>query len=105
MAAVQQTEYNQRLKFELEGVVRTYASALETFRDHVLAFVELVGIEPPVTEDQWNHICNYAKSVIAAEEIPVFLKQADDIDQVFSEPMMYLEHKTEFSAHEYGHFS
>lgn len=98
LAAVQQTEYNQRLKFELEGVVRTYASALETFRDHVLAFVELVGIEPPVTEDQWNHICNYAKSVIAAEEIPVFLKQADDIDQAFSEPMMYLEHKTEFSA-------
>lgn len=98
LSAVQQTEYNQRLKFELEGVVRTYASALETFRDNVLAFVELMGMEPPSTEDQWNHICYYARSVIAAEEIPVFLRQADDIDQAFAEPIMYLEYQTAFLA-------
>lgn len=98
LAAVHQTEYNQRLKFELEGIVRTYDSALETFRDHVLAFVELAGIEPPAAEAQWNHICNYAKSVIAAEEIPLFLKQTNDIDQAFSDPMMFLERETAFSA-------
>lgn len=100
LAAVQQTVYNQRLKFELEGVVGTYASALEMFRNDGLSFVEMMGIEPPVTEDQWNNICNYAKIVIASEEIPVFLKQAADLDQAFTDPMMYLARQIEFSAKE-----
>lgn len=98
LAAVQQTEYNQRLKFELEDAVRTYVSALETFRDHVSAFVEIMCIEPPATEEQWNNVCNYAKSLIAIEQIPEFLRQTEDLDRAFSAPMLYLERQAAFAA-------
>lgn len=98
LAAVRRTEYDQRLKFDLENVVCAYVSALESFRDQVSAFVERLGIASPVTEGEWKNICSCAESIIAAEEIPAFLRQCEDVDREFSVPMMYLEKKNAFSG-------
>ncbi|MGN0135816.1 DUF4011 domain-containing protein [Anaerotignum sp.] len=96
LAAVQQTEYNQRLKFDLESVVLAYVSALEKYRDNVSAFVKMAGIAPPVTEAEWENTCSYAQGIIAAEEIPVFLRQCNDVELEFSTPILYLEKQNAF---------
>ena len=98
LIAVHKTEYSQRLKFDLESVIRTYTDALKKFQEDVTGFVELMEIKTPVTENEWRNICNYARSVIAAEEIPAFLRQADSVDREFAVPETYQAKKQAFSV-------
>lgn len=102
LAVVQKTEYSQRLKFDLNQIVVAYQSSLENFRNTVLAFIDKMEIAAPVTEAEWKNICNYARSVIAAEEIPAFLRNVDSIDRAFTVPMGYLERKSAFETKKTG---
>ena len=102
LAVVQKMEYSQRLKFDLNQIVVAYQSSLENFRNTVLAFIDKMEIAAPVTEAEWKNICNYARSVIAAEEIPAFLRNVDSIDRAFTVPMGYLERKSAFETKKTG---
>lgn len=97
LAAVHRTEYSQRLKFDLEAIVLAYTASLEQFRRDVSAFVNQMELDVPVTDAEWKNICNYARSVIAAEEIPVFLRNSGNVDSEFSAPVMYLERQEMFA--------
>lgn len=90
LAAVRKTEYSQHLKFDLESVIQEYTDALRKFLADVTGFVQMMEIEVPVTWDEWKDICNYARSVISAIEIPAFLRQADNADREFVVPETYL---------------
>ena len=98
LMAVHNTEYSQRLKFDLESVIRAYAEALKKFQADVNGFAALMEIKAPVTEDEYRDICNYAQSVIAAEEIPAFLRQSSNVDREFVMPETYLTKRKAFSV-------
>lgn len=90
LAAIKKTEYSQRLKFELESVIQTYIDALKAFQSKVSEFASLMGLKSPATADEWKNIIECAKNLIAAEEIPGFLRASDQIDQEFAEAEFYL---------------
>lgn len=98
LTAVHKTEYDQRLKFDLESIIHTYIDALKKFQADVTGFAALMEIKAPVTEDEYRDIYHCAHSVIAAEEIPSFLCQADDVDREFVLPETYLIKQQAFSV-------
>jgi hypothetical protein len=98
LSAVHQNEYSQRLKFDLENIVLAYKSALEKFKADTDFFVQVMEIENPVSEEQWKDICNYARSMIAAEEIPAFIRNADSVDREFSMPKLFIVKREAFEA-------
>lgn len=98
LSAVHQTEYSQRLKFNLEHVIREYASCLEKFRDTMEVFAERMETSTPDSENEIRDICSCARGVIDSEEIPDFLLFADDIDRAFEEPMAYLKQQESFHS-------
>lgn len=98
LTAVRQTEYSQRLKFDLESIISAYTDALKAFQADVSDFVTMMRIESPAKEDEYKNICKYAHSVIAAEEIPAFLREADNVDREFGMPEAYLKKKQLFSV-------
>ncbi|MUB66472.1 DUF4011 domain-containing protein [Hungatella hathewayi] len=98
LMAVHKTEYNQRLKFDLESIICAYTDALIKFQTDVSDFVSMMEVEAPVTEDEYRNICNYASSVIAAETIPAFLRETDNVDREFAVPEAYLTKQQVFSA-------
>ena len=98
LTAVHKTEYSQRLKFDLEPVIRAYTDALKKSQADVTGFIELMGVKAPVTKDDWREICNCACSVIATKEIPSFLRLADRLDQEFAAPEAYLIKQQAFSV-------
>lgn len=102
LQAVHKTEYSQRLKFELETIIRSYRESLEVFRKDMFGFVESMEIKAPVTEDEWRDICNYARSVIAIEEIPAFIRQSGSVEREFAAPETYLSMRQAFEAKRAG---
>lgn len=98
LMAVHNTEYSQRLKFDLESVIRAYTDALKRFQSDVTGFAALMEIKAPVTEEEYGSICNYAHSVITAEEIPAFLRHSDHLDREFVMPETYLIKQQTFSS-------
>jgi len=98
LMAVHNTEYSQRLKFELESVIRAYTDALKKFQTDVSNFVELMEMKAPDTEDEYRNISNFAHSVVAAEEIPAFLRQTSNVDREFVMPETYLAKQQAFSV-------
>ena len=97
LMAVHKTEYSQRLKFDLESIIRAYTDALTKFQADVTGFVTMMELQAPVSDDQYRTICHYADSVIAAEEIPAFLRQTDNADREFAAPEAFLKKKQAFS--------
>lgn len=98
LMVVHKTEYNQRLKFDLEFIIRAYTDALKKFQTDVTCFAELMEIKTPVTEEEWRNIYNCARSVIAAEEIPTFLRQEDHVEREFAVSETYLLKQQVFSV-------
>lgn len=62
-------------------------------------------IQKPVTETEWRNIWNYARSVIAAEEIPAFLRSAENVDREFAASEKYLVRRQAFDAKKEGFLS
>lgn len=96
LAAVHKNEYSQKLKMDMEDIVLAYKSALKKFKEDTGAFVRQMELETPVSETEWKDICRYAGSVIAMEEIPSFIRNADSIDREFSVPRDYIERRDIF---------
>jgi len=98
LLAVHQNEYSQRLKFDLENIVMAYKSALGKFKADTDSFVQMLKMSEPVTEEQWKDICNYARSVLATEEIPAFIRNTQSIDREFFIPKTFVEKRDAFEA-------
>lgn len=98
LSAIHQNEYSQRLKFDLKNIVMEYKSALEKFKADAELFAQIMGIESPVSERQWKDICNVARSVIALEKTPVFIRNADSIDREFAIPKMFIGKRDAFEV-------
>ena len=98
LMAVHKTEYSQRLKFDLESIIRAYTGALKKFQTDISEFVVLMEVKAPDTENEYRKVCNYAQSVIMAEEIPAFLRETDNVDREFVTPETYLARLQAFSA-------
>lgn len=98
LIAVHKTEYSQRLKFDLESVIHEYTDALKKFQADVINFADMMEIKMPITWDEWKNVCNYARSVITAEEIPAFLRQSDHAEWEFTVPETYLAKQQAFSV-------
>lgn len=98
LMAVHKAEYSQRLKFDLQLVIRAYTDALKKFQADVNCFAQLMEMQSPVTEEEWKNICNCARGVIAAEEIPAFLRKAEHVDRGFVAAETYLVKQQAFSA-------
>ncbi|WP_243103139.1 DUF4011 domain-containing protein [Clostridium sp. OM02-18AC] len=96
LAAIRQTQYSQRLKFDLESTIRTYASSLENLRRHVLDFIQIMELTVPVQEAEWKQICICGSMVSALKEIPAFLRNSEDTDRQFELPLAYLESRNLF---------
>ena len=102
LSAVHKNEYNQKIKFDLESTVLAYKNALIRFEENVKSFITYMEITLPVAEKEWNNICDCARSVIAAEEIPVFLRNAESVDKEFSLPKSFIEKKNVFESKKAG---
>lgn len=98
LQAVRQTEYSQRLKFDLEAVLEEYKAALEEFRKETFLFADLMGIPGPATEEEWDCIRNCAWSVIAVKEIPTFLRNSQNVDWEFAVPEAFFAKQRVFEA-------
>lgn len=98
LSSIRQNEYSQKLKFDLEDIVRAYKSALETLKADVNLFAKQMELNLPVSEAEWRRICSDARGVIAAEEIPSFIRNADSIDREFADPKVYLERSSAFAS-------
>lgn len=94
LKAVQQIEYTQSLKLELEDTISSYLSGLESCKKKVTAFADVMQIKMPESKEEWVQIEKYANSVISAESIPGFLMNAGNIDVEFIAPITYMQ-KTE----------
>lgn len=93
LAAVGQTVYTQTLKMDLEQTVLDYKTALSEFQKSTGEFVDLIGIDAPVSEEDWKGMIRCAQSVISAEVIPAFLLVSDNIDKDFDLPLTYMREK------------
>lgn len=98
LMAIHKTEYSQHLKFDLESIIRAYTNALKEFQAEVTGFAVMMEAKIPETEDEYRNICNYARSFMEAEEIPAFLRQADNVDHEFMSPETYLKKQHDFSV-------
>ena len=98
LAAVYQTEYSQRIKFDLEKVLRRWISSLESLKKAGTVFARFMDLGTPIQETEWKAVCNCARSVIAVEEVPAFLRDAEMLDQAFSSPVAYLNRYKTVSA-------
>lgn len=98
LSAVHQNKYSQRLKFDLNSIICEYKSVLEKVRDDTSEFVHLMNINMPVSGDEWKNIYSNACSVLAAEEIPSFLRNADSLNEEFYIPKAYLEKREVFET-------
>lgn len=98
LAAVHQNEYSQKLKFDLEDIMLAYKAALEKLKADVNLFVSQMELEVPITDEQWKNICSIARCVIAAEEIPAFIRNTDSVDREFVKPKEYIDRKDAFTA-------
>ena len=98
LAVVHQNEYSQRLKFDLGDIILAYKAALEKLGTDAALFAAQAGGSEPISWQQWEDACNYARSVIATEEIPVFMRNADSIDREFTAPKAYMERRDAFSS-------
>lgn len=90
LSMVKQTMYTQTLKLNLEGTVVAYKDALEELKSAVDAFVAMLELTCPTTEEEWKHVCNCAESVISAESIPMILLNSDNIDKEFDLPLAFV---------------
>lgn len=97
LSVVHKTEYSQRMKFDLDTTMQAYRNVLEEFRSEAIPFAEQMELGTPVVETEWQNVCNCARSIIAAEEIPVFLINTDNVDREFEEPLAFLERQSAFS--------
>lgn len=98
LMAVRKMAYSQRLKFDLEPLILEYTDALKKFQADAAGFAECMEVRPPVVEEEWIHICNYARSIISAGEIPLFLRQADQVEREFAAAETYLAKRQAFQA-------
>jgi hypothetical protein len=98
LSVVHENEYSQRLKFDLRNVVTAYKTALNQLNADTDSFVQVMQIEKPVSEEQWKDIFDYAKSIIATEEIPTFIRNADSVDREFSIPKIFITKREAFEA-------
>lgn len=90
LKAVHKMEYNQRLKFDLESVIRSYMDSLEKLRTAAVNFAEGMSLEKPESENEWGKVWGYACSILAAEKIPPFIRNSRDIDREFNILESYL---------------
>ena len=91
LSPVRQTVYTQSLRQELEPVMEAYREALRTYEEEVTAFSERLGMERPVTGEDWERVSSCVEDILAAETIPAFLMDADQVDAEFFEPVAYME--------------
>lgn len=96
LQTVHKLEYSQRLKFDLESVIRQYMDSLSKLQTYVTDFAELLGLETPVSEREWKALIDYAQGVIILESIPSFLRQSDSVECEFTVPELYLSKQQEF---------
>lgn len=96
LKAVQQTEYSQSLKLELEDVIGNYLSALECYKESIFVFADVMGIQKPEAKEEWVQLGQYAEGVASVETIPQFLMKAGNIDVEFLAPMDYVQKAEEF---------
>ena len=83
LAAVHQTEYSQRMKFDLENMVIGYKTSLEKLMKTVLLFSQQMELENTVTKSELKAAYDLACSIIRIEEIPDFLRNTDSVDREF----------------------
>ena len=98
LQAVHQTEYSQKLKFDLQDILVAYQSALEKWKADAELFIRQMELTPPVSEAQWREICIYAGSIVVSAEIPPFLLKTegnnfDAIDRGFSELITFVDRR------------
>ena len=98
LAPVCQTEYSQRVKFDLKEIVLSYQSALLRLQKHGARFGDQLGINPPVSETDWLDLCSDARIMIEVEEIPGFLRNAESFGKEFEAPKGYLVRRDAFAA-------
>ncbi len=98
LAAVYQNKYSQRLKFDLESIIRDYKNVLEKYDTDISNFVHLMNVGMPVSEKEWKEIYNDAYSLFAMEEIPSFLRNADSLQEEFYVPKNYIAKRDAFTA-------
>lgn len=91
LAAVQQTEYSQSLKLELENVIQNYLAALEKHREKTIAFAETMELKKPESKTEWFKAEVDAKSAVSVESIPRFLLDSENVDAEFIAPMTYVQ--------------
>lgn len=98
LAAVHKTEYSQSLKFDLRRILSEYMNSLDNLRGKAQAFGDCMGINPPVAEEEWDSVLCCARGVIAAGEIPEFLRYTENIDREFAPAEILLRKKMDFAA-------
>lgn len=102
LQAVHKTEYSQRMKFDLNDVIRRYTESLERLREEAFRFAGLTEMRRPVTEDEWRSVFGCARSVKAVEEIPSFLRDSENVERDFMIPEAYLVKRQAFDAKKAG---
>lgn len=98
LLSVHQTEYSQRLKFELDNVIRTFMDALEELEKEAYAFSGAMEMKMPVSGKEWSVLHECAVCVAGMEKIPLFLRQEEQVESIFEMPLSYLEHLETFLA-------
>lgn len=100
LSAVRRTVYSQRMKFELEAVLKGYTDALQDLQAAMAGFAEQAGLMMPEAEEEWEYACNYARSLLYAGELPDLLKKTDSADREFAAPETYLVKRQAFQVKE-----
>lgn len=93
LKSIHKTEYSQKLKFELESILSGYTNALENMRKTANSFTEMVGMRPPETKKEWEQVYNCCRAVMAAEKIPGFLRQSENLNREFDRAEIYVQQR------------
>lgn len=100
LSAVQNTEFSQRLKYELTDAVGAYKNALEALTEEGGRFAAGLGMDAPKSRGDWERLTQDAKRIIAAEEIPDFLRGEGNLEEAFAGPAAFLAQQRAFAAKE-----
>lgn len=96
LRSVHLTEYSQKLKLAMGGLVQPYIDSLKKIQEDSETFAELIQRPVPRSENEWTDFYFCSSAIQKVKEIPSFLRNYEDLDKAFYVPEAYLEKEQNF---------
>ena len=96
-AMVDQTEYTQSLRRQLEDACYEYERAIDALQRETTDFANGCDVEQPVSLTQWNNLFELIECIIKAEQLPSFVMASDSVEQLLRKPIQFISARNQYT--------